>query len=209
MTGGASSKIFWKRRCVSSRGRWPPTTCTSWRVLVARRTSAPRGGARSSVSCIMNIGEPLGHLEFETCTKLVAAPRSRSCGCPCRRRPRRLEHHRVADLRGRGEGLLERGDHRSRGTSAAGSRPTICGSTVSPSPDHGICGTFAVCARMFAAILSPSAAITAARPTDDRRDARRLGPVGQLGVLARVAPAGHAASTPSRFAMSMISSTFA
>ncbi len=72
-----------------------------------------------------------------------------------------LQHDRKTNASRRLDALVDGSDHRlvenfiRNGTSSVklASRP---------SPDHGMDGTFAVCAKMFAAILSPNTLITGA-----------------------------------------------
>mmetsp|Transcript_9171 Transcript_9171/g.18467 ORF Transcript_9171/g.18467 Transcript_9171/m.18467 type:complete len:223 (-) Transcript_9171:562-1230(-) len=202
ITGGPSSKIFWNRRCVLQSRPFKatalpcasPTICTS-------KCLAPWH------SCIMNMGLP--GTSFCTCTKFtlnssslldmrIPLPPPPSEALSITGYPMRFAAARASSA------VVTI----ALSNTSCGICPWSLSSAVSPSPLHGMLGTPAVCAKMLAAILSPSAAITF-----------ELGPMnlmpsasnasGSRGFSEAWPHPGHTASTPLSCAILTITSTLA
>ena len=202
IVGGPSSKIFWKRRCVEqsrplSATALPnssPTICTS-RCLACVQ------------SCIMNMGEP--GTSALTISKFTLSSSSLSL----MRMPLPPPPSDALSMTGYPMRFAAASDSSTVVTIAllkmsSGMVPSSLSTASSPSPDHGIEGTFAVCARMLAAILSPSTDITGAVGPMNWMP-RSLSAVGSRGFSDACPQPGHTASTPSRSAMSTIRFTSA
>mmetsp|Transcript_39595 Transcript_39595/g.119673 ORF Transcript_39595/g.119673 Transcript_39595/m.119673 type:complete len:224 (-) Transcript_39595:296-967(-) len=155
MAGGPSSKIFWKRRCVEqsrplSATALPCMSPTIW-------TSMWRAPWQS---CMTKMGDP-GGASLCTWGKLAWI----SSFVPHMRMPLPPPPSDALTITGK----PMRSAHAMASSAfvtkpflkvSSGMVPSGVKSAVKPSPDQGMEGTPAVCARMLAAILSPSTDMT-------------------------------------------------
>mmetsp|Transcript_10656 Transcript_10656/g.39113 ORF Transcript_10656/g.39113 Transcript_10656/m.39113 type:complete len:223 (+) Transcript_10656:5967-6635(+) len=202
ITGGPSSKIFWNRLCVEQSRplramAFPcssPTICTSKCLALVH-------------NCIMKTGDP--GTSATTCSYWA-----RNCDS--------LVDLRIPLPPPPSDALIMTGYPMRSATSRASSTlftiaflkissgmvPSSVRSAVRPSPLHGMEGTFAVCARMFAAILSPRTLITG---DGGPRNVIpfSLSAFGSFGFSEAWPQPGHTASTFCCFAICTIRSTFA
>ena len=148
--GGPSSKIFWNRRCVlqslpdnaTALPYSSPTICTSKCLACVH-------------SCIMNIGDP--GTSALTISKLTFS----SSSLFDMRMPLPPPPSDAFNITGYPIRFAAAKDSSTVVTMALSKIswsivPSALSSASKPVPDHGMDGTFAVCAKMFAAILSAS-----------------------------------------------------
>mmetsp|Transcript_33651 Transcript_33651/g.68851 ORF Transcript_33651/g.68851 Transcript_33651/m.68851 type:complete len:210 (-) Transcript_33651:643-1272(-) len=188
-TGGPSSNIFWKRRWVEQSLPFNATAfpCSSPTIC----TSMCRAPWQS---CIMKIGDPgtsfctwmkLLSKSFSSCTILIPFPPPPSEALIITGNPMLL----IASL---ACSTVLTVPFRKMSSGMVPSGPKLASR---PSPLHGMDGTPAVCAKMLAAILSPSTDITGevgpmkVMPSGFRRS-------GSLGFSEACPQPGHTASTP-------------
>mmetsp|Transcript_29459 Transcript_29459/g.72931 ORF Transcript_29459/g.72931 Transcript_29459/m.72931 type:complete len:203 (+) Transcript_29459:1980-2588(+) len=202
MVGGPSSNIFWKRRWVEQSRPLSATAlpCSSPIICTSRCLAWVH-------SCIMNIGEP--GTSALTKSKLTR----NSSSLVLMRMPLPPPPSDAFSMTGYPIRFAAASDSSTVVTIAflnisSGIVPSAVRLATRPSPDQGMDGTFAVCARIFAPILSPSTAITGAVGPMNWIP-RSLRAVGSLGFSDAWPHPGHTASTPSRSAMSAMRFTLA
>mmetsp|Transcript_2180 Transcript_2180/g.6660 ORF Transcript_2180/g.6660 Transcript_2180/m.6660 type:complete len:223 (+) Transcript_2180:3046-3714(+) len=200
--GGPSSKIFWKRLCVEQSRPLNATAlpCSSPTICTSKCLASVH-------NCIINIGEP-GTSAFTWSKLEINSSLLADIRIPLPPPPSDAFNMTGNPI------LSAAATHSSTVVTMAlsnvsfGIVPSGVKLATKPSPDHGIDGTFAVCARMFAAILSPRTDMTGA-----------VGPmnwipffakaVGNFGFSDACPQPGQTPSTPSLTAISVIKSTFA
>ena len=207
MLTGASSMIFWCRRCTEqSRPNkliawpyWSASTCTSrCRAALA--------------SFITNTGDPgtSPTAAWYSCTNMsgdthfrMPLPPPPSDALIITGKPMRCA---IAS-----PSSAECTHARSYASSGTLTYPSVlCIVSVMPVPDHGRHGTFACCATIVDEILSPSARIAVpGGPRNRIRGSRRASISGSRGFSDACPQPAHTACTPARSAISTINSTFA
>mmetsp|Transcript_28978 Transcript_28978/g.97743 ORF Transcript_28978/g.97743 Transcript_28978/m.97743 type:complete len:236 (+) Transcript_28978:3770-4477(+) len=208
--GGPSSKIFWKRRCVEQSRpdsaialpHSSPTTWTSkWRAPVTSCITKTGDPGTSDVTC----GQELVISSASAFMRMPLPPPPSEAlsmtGYPIRSAAASADSKEVTQAASNVDcGMVPSSLRRAwRGPSSSG---------LPQEPDQGMDGTLAVCARMLAAILSPSTAITEGGGPMKAMFAA-IKARGSFGFSEAWPHPGQTASTPASMATSTMSLTLA